>query len=362
MIAGKKILVGVLNWGLGHASRSACLIKQLDLLKAEIVIASDGAALEFLRREFPDKDSLRLPNPRVHYDSALGLQWSIFAQLPKLMKVYREERSALDGYLRDHQVDLIISDNRYGLYSTLVPSVLLTHQLNLQSRLGTAVLAKVMRSLVGHFDQLWVPDEQAVVLSGVLSSLRGISRPIKYIGVLSHFGLLGSEAKGAQYDKKDRYLAILSGPEPARSKFEKRLVHLAKIQKIPLSLVQGSHSAALHNQEELIQCIPLANTQELYTLIQTHKGIVCRSAYSSIMDLSYLGKQALMVPTPGQSEQEYLAKLHHAAKHFYTVLEKEIDLKRDLQRAFTAEFRPPSPKLDLSEQRELIKKYIQELI
>jgi predicted glycosyltransferase len=47
------------------------------------------------------------------------------------------------------------------------------------------------------------------------------------------------------------------------------------------------------------------------------------------MELAELGKKALFVPTPGQTEQMYLAQRYKNLGWFHSVSQQELDLKRD---------------------------------
>jgi len=61
------------------------------------------------------------------------------------------------------------------------------------------------------------------------------------------------------------------------------------------------------------------------------KLVVSRSGYSTILDLAVIGTKALMTPTPGQVEQEYLARYHNQKGTFYSVNQNDIDLIRDVK-------------------------------
>jgi len=361
MLRGKRILVGVLNWGLGHASRSVQLISQLEKLKAEVVIASDGAALDFLKREFPGRDFLKLPELKVHYASAFGLQWSIISQIPRLLQSLKGEKTALDNYLKEQQIDLILSDNRYGIFHRHIPSVLLTHQLNLQLKFAKRKADAFMRKLMLNFNEVWIPDEEEGLLSGRLSSLTKLPVPKYFMGTFSHLSRF--EKNEISVNTRAKYLAILSGPEPLRSHFEKNLVISANRQKVPLTIVRGSRVAReTYHKNEYVDFTDQLTTTELIESAQNHLGLICRSGYSSLMDLSRLGLPALVIPTPGQSEQEYLAKYHLQARQFYSKPEKGIDLKRDLEQAFSGNYSPPKLKVDLAEQRRLMIERFEELL
>ena len=78
---------------------------------------------------------------------------------------------------------------------------------------------------------------------------------------------------------------------------------------------------------------PYLAKDELKSVILSSALVICRSGYSSIMDLQALGAKALFVPTPGQTEQVYLAKLHQQAGTALWCEQENLDLKRDIPEA-----------------------------
>lgn len=352
MLDGVRILIGVLNWGLGHASRSAHLIRILKDSGAEVVIASDGAALKFLKAEFPEQEFLELPELKVHYASPFGVQWSLVSQVPKFLASMRAERTVMYDFLKDHQLDLIISDNRYGIYHPDIPSVFITHQLNIPVSFGKRILRKLVNELMKNFIEIWIPDEEGSLLSGKLSMHKKSSKYL-YIGALSHFY---RQPNDDIIVSKASFLAILSGPEPLRTQLEENLVEQANRQAVPLKLVRGRVGGRIeHPDNELVELVDQLSSEELFTDVQQHLGLICRAGYSSIMDLCYLKVPALLLPTKGQKEQEYLAEHHHEQKQFFRVKENDLDLKAKLEDMLEAAFQPPELELKGEAQMELIR-------
>jgi UDP-N-acetylglucosamine:LPS N-acetylglucosamine transferase len=129
-------------------------------------------------------------------------------------------------------------------------------------------------------------------------------------------------------------MAIISGPEPQRSIFEKMLVSQLKESGLKAILALGKPELGKEViTQGNIDIYPHMNTEEMQQAILSSKLIIGRPGYSSIMDLAVLGKPAILVPTPGQTEQEYLADYHMSKRHFYSVSQHEFDLTRLLRLA-----------------------------
>lgn len=301
-IRQQKILFCVLDWGIGHATRSAVLIKQLIDQGNQITIASNGDALLLLQARFPELPTIDLPGYNIRYAPKAIFAYSILLQIPKLMRAMRNEKKMIDAL--DDQYDLIISDNRYGCYSSRIPSVFLSHQLNIQTPFSwlTRWANKLHHHFLAKYSELWIPDDDRH-LSGALSELSW-SKPNKRIGILSCFTPFPDTIKNIDT------LIILSGPEPARTEFEKAiLAYYRPANKKKIVLVGGKPTGHKTFNNDAIEYIPYCSVEALNTLVAASCHVICRSGYSTIMDLfqaDYHG-QIMLIPTPGQTEQEYLA-------------------------------------------------------
>lgn len=315
-----KVLFAILDWGLGHASRSMPLIN--DLLKSdnEVVIASSGKALELLKLEYPKADFYELPAYDVKYSKNMSL--SIASQLPKLISVIRKEKNAIDLIIKERGINRIISDNRYGCYNKNIESVFLGHQLNLKIPGLISKFSPFINSLhknhIKKFDKIWIPDFDNHLLSGELSVSE--FENIEFIGPLSRF----KNFKNNESNKKYKYTAILSGPEPLRTEFEEILTEKLK-NKEKSALIRGVKSD--YKKKGNIEIFGMLNKIALEELISQSETLIIRSGYSSIMDLYYLKKPAIIIPTPGQTEQEYLAKYHSRRDGIKSMLQNEIELE-----------------------------------
>lgn len=302
---GRRNLIAVLDWGLGHASRSLALARFLETQGEIVLLASAGAALSFLSKEYPNRHNiLPLPPYQIRYQSS-NMVWNMARQLPHILRTIRSEQQQLQQLLRTHQIDRIISDSRFGAYSKHCPSVFLSHQLHPIFGLPFAQFG--YRYLLRHFQEFWVPDENSPQrLSGQLSDPDSY-KTVHYIGQLSR---LKPDKKQQKTPTEPAYtlVCLLSGPEPQRAYLEAAL--LAQIQKIPGQhlLIRGLPQNSSDVQQGNCRLLAFSDTKATTHYLQKAEIIICRSGYSSLMDLKALGKKAILIPTPGQSEQIYLAQ------------------------------------------------------
>lgn len=316
-----KVLVAVLNWGLGHAARCVPVIRLLIQSGYKVVIASDGDALHLLHKEFPLLPFYELPPYAIHYSrTGAGLPWRMMIQLPRLKMVIAEEHRLIGEIVRKENVHVILSDNRYGAYHAAVKSVWLGHQLQLLMPRGWKWLSgpvnTVHRKMLGRFQEYWVPDEPGLVLSGALSQF---DKKVRYTGVLSRFSPQVFPS-GKEYE----VVAVLSGPEPQRTLLENKL--RVQLPRLPVRslLVRGLAGEEKIRQNESFDEADFLGSHCLNALLCKAVMVVARSGYSTLMDLSILGKKALFIPTPGQPEQEYLAR--RAEKQGWALVQNQYEL------------------------------------
>ena len=214
----KRILIAPLNWGLGHATRCIPIINALLEFNFEPVIASDGKALEFLKKEFPELEFIELPSYNISYSKkGSHLKLKLLKDAPKILKAIKTEHNIVQDLIVKNNIYGIISDNRFGVYSKKVPSVYITHQLNVLSGNTTFISTKLHQKTIKKFDECWVPDfKKNYSLSGVLGHSENPLIPTKYIGALSRFSKMSLQTK---YD----LMVLLSGPEPQRGLLEQKL-------------------------------------------------------------------------------------------------------------------------------------------
>jgi len=322
----KNILIAPLNWGLGHAARCVPIIRQLQSEGHRIIIASDGDALQFLQEEFPDLTFEALPGYDITYArKPFWNKWHLLRQLPHIIKTMQAERKVTDLLVEKYHVNRIISDNRFGVYSKKVPSVYITHQLRVLSGATTWLTTYFHQKIYQKYDEIWVPDLAGKPnLSGRLGHPRNVPEQVKYIGPLSRM-------VHHKVPKKYDVLVILSGPEPQRSLLEEKL--LAELSQLALktALVQGRvKGPRIQTSIRGIDVYNYLTAKDLESLINRSDSVILRSGYTSIMDMAIMQKKVLLIPTPGQPEQAYLAE--YLALNFGILYQKQqnISLNNDL--------------------------------
>lgn len=301
----KTILIAPLYWGLGHATRCIPMIRELLKSGYKVIIASDGEALSLLQKEFPELESLELPSYNIKYSKrGRNLKWLLFKKLPNLLRVIRQEKEVIEDLISEGKINGIISDNRFGVYSSKVPSVYLTHQLNVLSGNTTLITSKRHQRIIrNNFNECWIPDHKGSEnLSGDLGHLSNSKIPLKYIGVLSRM-------KKKELPKRYDVLFLLSGPEPQREYLEKIIINNFRDRPSRSLLVRGvvEKNQAKHMTGN-IEVVNYMLSDALENVLNSTDLVISRSGYTSIMDLAALEKKAYFIPTPGQFEQEYLAK------------------------------------------------------
>ncbi len=358
----KTVLVAPLDWGLGHASRLIPIIRSLNELGCRVLIAADGAPARLLQQEFPQITVLPLKGYGIGYSSKKDyFRWKIAAQVPKILQAIKQEHLWLKKVVAEHGIDAVISDNRYGLYHAAIPSVFITHQLSIRSGISKSIdrlLQKRNYNYIHRFTECWIPDtKEALDLAGELSHPVQLPANAKYIGWLS------AKKTGTDIVKDIDISFVLSGPEPQRTLLEKQLSNQLENFHKKVVLVRGlpteKQSAALQIRTSAdITVFNHLPSDELSTLIQRSKLVICRSGYSSLMDLVKLHQKAILIPTPGQTEQEYLGKYLSSKNMFLSCSQESFELSKAIKAAEEFPFQLPSFKED---QQEAIKNFLQRL-
>lgn len=304
----KRILVAPLNWGLGHATRCIPIIQALLDYGHQPFIASDGVALSLLQKEFPNVPSFELPSYKITYaEKGKNFKIKMIWDSPKVVKAIALEKKAVKKLVKEHQLDGIISDNRLGAYYKKVPCVFITHQLNVLSGNTTWMSSKAHQKIIQKFDACWVPDvEGKPNLTGKLGHLKKSKLKIAYLGPLSRFE---KKELPLVYD----LMVLLSGPEPQRTFLEEKLLEELTQFEGNILFVKGKIESE-QTVEEMqlpkgsINLYNFMQSETLQTALNQSKKVLCRSGYTTVMDLAKLEKKAFFIPTPGQYEQEYLGK------------------------------------------------------
>jgi uncharacterized protein (TIGR00661 family) len=355
----KRALVAPLDWGLGHATRCIPIIYTLIDQGFEVVIAADGPIKILLKKEFPDVVFTQLKGYQIRYSHrGSWLPVKLLLQFPKLLRGIYSEHKWLIQIVKENRIDLIVSDNRLGLYHPKIPCIYITHQLKIKTgnRFTERLVQMIHYFFINKYTGCWVPDnELGNDLAGELSHPKKLPAiPVKYLGPLSRFEKTAVEKK---YD----LLVLLSGPEPQRTILENLMINELKtftgsvllVRGLPGDNVKDNLQPGLENEIMLADHL---SATALNTAILQSGIVICRSGYTTIMDLVKLQQRAILIPTPSQTEQEYLANYLQEKKVFLTVPQKYFSLSNALQKAEKFSFAP------LSIEQEKYKKFISEHI
>ncbi len=326
------ILIAPLDWGLGHVTRCVPIIKLLERQNCKLIVAANGDVFSLLKKEFPSMVILRLSGYKIRYSrNKKLLLFKLLLQLPKLAISIYKENTWIKKIIRNYKPNVIISDNRFGMYNKDVISIYITHQLAIKT--GDFVLDKIVNAMHNNFikkyDQCWVPDFKEDGLAGDLSHPKKPQPNIIYLGALSRFENILPREK--TYD----LLVSISGPEPQRTIFENVVFYQLKNIKKRVLIVRGlpgenKDFKTFNPFVEIVNHLPAADLNKVFL----ESGIViCRSGYTTIMDLIKINKKAILVPTPGQTEQEYLADYLMKKKYFFSVPQEEFLLQEVLLKA-----------------------------
>jgi uncharacterized protein (TIGR00661 family) len=333
----KKVLIAPLNWGLGHATRCIPIIRALEKIGTDIIVAGDYPSLSVIENEFPNIPCIRLISPCPTYNSGKSSIFYLVNYLPGFLFSIIKEHRWLKKNAEKHRFDLIISDNRYGMYHHRIKSVFMGHQINLMLpeaiRFTQKFFSWINRSAIRRFDLCWIPDyeDSSQSLAGMLSRVKDNNGFYKYIGPLSRFTGMKIPNKKITY----KIACILSGPEPQRTILEKIiLAQLGKISDCRCIIIRG-----LPNSDEKLLSLPdhisylnHASTEQMFHVIAASEVIISRTGYTSVMDLVTLNKPAILIPTPGQPEQEYLAEYLEAKNRFVIYPQSKLNILEGLEK------------------------------
>jgi UDP-N-acetylglucosamine:LPS N-acetylglucosamine transferase len=331
----KRVVIVPLNWGLGHATRLIPIISELKKSGAEILMGGSPSHLSLLKKEFPDLWEIRIPYSKIELTGGNSQLMAITCQLPKLFLGIIREHFALKNIIRKWKPDAVISDNCYGLWNRKVRSIFITHQVNIKIPRRIRFMEKSLNRLnhwfIKQFDECWVPDLPGDRgFSGVLSDNYDEKLLVHYIGILSRFRDHKPAESTAINSSRKKILVILSGPENQRTQFEK--IILRQLPFIPeefsCTVIRGLPS---ETELPVKGCFNYRDTGEMYSLMKEADCIICRSGYSTIMDLVMTGKSAILVPTPGQTEQEYLADSLSKKGYFQMMKQNNFSLLKAVE-------------------------------
>lgn len=358
----KRVLVAPLDWGLGHAARCVPLICTLLEEGAEVLLAASGRPAHLLRSEFPSLEMIDLPGYGIRYPASRNMALHFALAAPGILQKIRSEHRSLEKIIAEKKTDIVISDNRFGLWSENARCIYISHQLQIKAPAGGLLLNRLHRRYMKRYDEVWVPDfpEAAQSLSGDLGHPSRLPANTFYIGPLSRFReISGTRAKNEDIPAAE-ILVLLSGPEPQRSMLEEIL--LPQLSGLPQQIlfVRGvTESDETRKINGNLVMTDHLDTAKLTGALRHAQTVICRSGYSTLCDLAVFGKKAIVIPTPGQTEQEYLA-VYHALKNRLVVQQQE---KLLLPEAFGS--LPKTTGLHIpgmNERENLLRKKVRELL
>jgi len=330
MVPSQTILVSPLEWGLGHTVRVVPFIRKALREGHQVILASDGASLDFLRYCFPGLPYIRLPFYPIRYPDDARFFRKLIPQTVGILRAIKQNHKQLKAIVKQYQITDVISDHRYGLWNKNVHSVFITNQLWLKAptgwTFGEPVVYAIHRWVLRKFSEVWVADfEGEPNLSGQLTHPSRLPRQARYIGPVSRFQDI--LPRQPEYAGPFEVLALVSGPEPQRSIFENRIKERLFRSRKSAVIFRGIPPASPLSEPEIVHeksvtMIDHACDEHLLWYILMAREIICRPGNSTLSDLTYLGKSALLVPTPGQTEQEYVAG-HLADQGTFQVLRQE---------------------------------------
>lgn len=326
MNSKKRILLAPLDWGLGHASRCIPIVWQLEAHGFEVVFAAGGRPLLLLMNEFPKHEFIKWEGYDIRYPKTSNMTLSMLVQSIKIWRSIRKENRLLQQIISEYNIDGVISDNRFGLYSKKVPCVFITHQLHIQSPFFSEWIQSLNYKYIERYESCWIPDFSQHQLSGKLTKTELPRVPCQFIGGLSRFKVI------EQTESLD-ILAVLSGPEPQRGMFEnllkKQLLNSKKKALLVLGKTEDNSVKKIGN----LKIVGHLNAKELNQAMINADLVISRSGYSTIMDLAKLNKKAVFVPTPGQTEQLYLGKYFYDQKIAFVMHQNQFDLSIAIEKS-----------------------------
>jgi uncharacterized protein (TIGR00661 family) len=351
-----KILIAPLDWGLGHATRCIPIINEFISLNCEVLIAASGSSFFLLKKEFPNQVVLRIAGYKIKYSrNKRWLPVSLLLQSPHLFVFIYKEHRWLKKAIKKYRIDAVVSDNRFGMFAKNIPCSYITHQLLIKTgnKLSEKVLQKIHYYFIKKFNYCWVPDHRENGIAGELSHQENKPTNVLYAGPLSRFEIL--ENTPVIYD----IIISISGPEPQRSIFEKIILAQIKFTEKKILIVRGlpGINEEFPHENASVKIVNHLSLYELNKAFHQSKIVISRSGYTTIMDLMKIKKKAVLVPTPGQTEQEYLAYYLMKSEFFYSVDQNKFSLDSTINEALSFSFNTLSS--SMYDYKKIIGEFVQ---
>lgn len=327
------VFISPLNWGLGHATRDLPIINEILGHGHHVTIGTTGPTLALLKKECPKCHFIDFPGYSATYSSSRFFLPKFVKDIPKMLKAFSNENKNVNKIFSREKYDLVVSDCRYGVYSAKIPSFLITHQITFHLpmvKLAEPVTELFNKYSFNHFRRVIVPDNVPPNnLCGKLCepNFRKIKEKLYYAGILCSI-------KKMKIKEDLDYLFSISGPEPQRTKFEDIITKDVKnVRGDKVILLGKPHEDFERKLDKNTLVKSHASRDEMTKLMNRAKFIICRSGYTTMMELAELGKKhGLFMPTPGQPEQEYLSKYYMDKGWFYSTSQYKLDIVEDIEK------------------------------
>lgn len=325
-----NILICPLEWGLGHTARMIPMARALRDMNNKIIIGSGEEHLAMFRKELPGLTYINFSGFRPGYSRFLPQYLSMLLKTPLLLYQIIREHYSLKKIIREHSIDIVISDNRFGLWNRKITSVYITHMPLIPFpkpfRFLEFVGISLHRAFIKKYSLCFIPDLPGELnVSGRLSHGLKLPDNIRYTGILSRFNT-SSQRDKEKTEKFQHNTVILSGPEPQRGILRQKLTVLLK-DNLPITVMLEGNPGKEYSSETSgnIRFINHLLSREMEEMITGSQSIITRSGYTTIMELISLNCSALLIPTAGQTEQEYLAEYLSEKGWFYTISQSKIE-------------------------------------
>jgi len=327
-----RILVSPLDWGLGHATRLCPIIDYLKL-KHDVIIAASGRGYSFYVKRYKENlQILRIPTLPLRYGKGRrSFKLSLLFIGLKLLVNFLLDRLWLNFYLHKRKVDYIISDNRFGLFWSRSKTLFISHHLNpiipFRFKNLKKIVIKIYQSIVKKYDFVLIPDneQESYHLTGSLSYLPN-RFVVKYIGLLSRFYNLHCQEKN-QYE----VVAVISGLEPHRQLLLQKITEQLKFLGYKSLIIGGKPETDFDYTQKQIRIVSHLDDEQFCAYILGARVVIARAGYSTIMDLIALGKSGIIIPTPGQTEQEYIAQQLQDKEFFLSEYQDKLNLSKKIK-------------------------------
>ena len=331
------VLISPLDWGLGHATRSIPIISHYLRMGFRIIIGGNGRSGKLLQQTFPELPFVVIPASEIHYPAhSFWLIPVLISQLPAMFYTIIREHQVLKRVIKKYQINAVISDNRYGLFNRHTYNIIITHQLAFRLhgllRLAEYPLHLLIRRLIGKFDECWIPDfaNPYYNISGMLSHRYKLPVKTRFIGLLSRFSNVSEDFRNNMHQLYS-LVVVLSGPEPRHSRLVAKIAEEASLLQCKTLIIAGmpvKMAVNEHLSNPNLSIVPHLADIDFKKVLQQADVIVCQAGYSSIMDLVTIGCRAILIPTPNQPEQQYLAHYLSGKGWFSFVEEKALTLDK----------------------------------